>query len=223
MRVLLVEDEERLTAAIKHILAKRGIETDVALDGDEGLILALRDVYDMIILDIMLPGTNGLEILKTIRQNRLVTPVLLLTARDSINDRVAGLDAGADDYLVKPFAMDELIARVKALGRRLPSLKRETIDFEDLSLDLQGVQLNVGEKAERLSAREFQLLEMFMRRPGQVFSREYILDRVWGFDADVSENSIEVYMHLLRRKITSSKVEIATVRGVGYTLRKKNA
>ncbi|MCL1873588.1 MAG: response regulator transcription factor, partial [Clostridiales bacterium] len=152
-----------------------------------------------------------------------VTPVLLLTARDSINDRVAGLDAGADHYLVKPFAMDELIARVKALGRRLPSLKRETIDFEDLSLDLQGVQLNVGEKAERLSAREFQLLEMFMRRPGQVFSREYILDRVWGFDADVSENSIEVYMHLLRRKITSSKVEIATVRGVGYTLRKKNA
>lgn len=221
MRVLLVEDEQMLAEAVRHMLKKQNIETDVALDGDEGMLLALKDIYDVVVLDIMLPGKSGMDILKAMRKERMVTPVLLLTAKDSIQHRVEGLDAGADDYLVKPFAMEELISRVKALGRRLPAIAGEFLTVGDITLDMQKVSLLVGEKEVRLSAREFQLMEMFMRRPGQTFSREYILDRVWGYEADISENSIEAYIHMLRKKLAESSVEIVTMRGIGYILQER--
>lgn len=221
MRVLLVEDEQMLAEAVRHMLKKQNIETDIALDGDEGMLLALKDIYDVVVLDIMLPGKSGMDILKAMRKERMVTPVLLLTAKDSIQHRVEGLDAGADDYLVKPFAMEELISRVKALGRRLPTIAGEFLTVGDITLDMQKVSLLVGEKEVRLSAREFQLMEMFMRRPGQTFSREYILDRVWGYEADISENSIEAYIHMLRKKLSESSVEIVTMRGIGYILQER--
>ncbi len=221
MRVLLVEDEQILAEAVRHMLKKQNIETDVALDGDEGILLALKDIYDVVVLDIMLPGKSGMDILKAMRKERMVTPVLLLTAKDSIQHRVEGLDAGADDYLVKPFAMEELISRVKALGRRLPAIAGEFLTVGDITLDMQKVSLLIGEKEVRLSAREFQLMEMFMRRPGQTFSREYILDRVWGYEADISENSIEAYIHMLRKKLSDSAVEIVTMRGIGYILQER--
>lgn len=221
MRVLLVDDEVRLTDPLSYLLKKNQIEVDVSNDGDSALILAGRNVYDVIILDIMLPGKSGLEILQDIRNDGAATPVLLLTARGSVEDKVKGLNMGADDYLAKPFSAEELLARVKALARRA------THDFftgkyllGNLEYNPASLGLKAGNRLMTLSSREGMLLEMFLKRPGQVFSREFILDRVWGYEAEIGENNIEVYIHNLRKKIsTDTGLEIVTVRGIGYVLR----
>lgn len=223
MRILLVEDEVRLTDALTHLLRQKKIDVDVANDGDSGLILAQREIYDVIVLDIMLPGKSGLEILKTIRNNGITTPVLLLTARDAVEDRVLGLDSGADDYLVKPFATPELLARIRALSRRIDTTYTgERLSAGNIEFDTNSFTLRIANETIKLSSKESQILELLMKRPGQVFTREQILYRVWGYDADIQENNIEIYVHYLRKKLENrANVEIVTIRGVGYTLRER--
>ncbi|WP_432408810.1 response regulator transcription factor [Wukongibacter sp. M2B1] len=223
MRTLIVEDEKKLADALAFLAKKQNIDFDIAYDGDTGWMLAKKGIYDVIVLDIMLPGIDGLEILRRIRENRMSTPVLLLTARDSIADRVKGLDLGADDYLVKPFATQELFARIRSLYRRISK------DYSNDMLKVSNVEflsdsqvMKISDIEIKLSIKEAQLMEMFMRAPKRTFSRDYILDKIWGYDSDVSENNIEIYIHYLRKKLENkTSVKIVTVRGVGYTLKEK--
>jgi DNA-binding response OmpR family regulator len=171
----------------------------------------------------MLPGINGLDILKEMRQKEIHTPVLMLTAKDTIDDKVKGLDYGADDYMVKPFSAKELFARIRALSRRVETeIKKGKIVLEDVTFDEESNILEIEDKTYNLSFKEAKLFEMFIKRPDQVFTREQILDRVWGFDSEVNENNIEIYVHNLRKKLKKSKLKIDTVRGIGYKLRVTN-
>lgn len=220
MRILLVEDEIKISNALSHLLRKKKIEVDVCNDGDEGFLLAQNNIYDVIVLDIMLPGMNGLEILSGIRDKGINTPVLLLTARDSVEDRVVGLESGADDYLIKPFATTELIARINALGRRVNlSIASNELKFGNMVLDTSIYELRIEDNTTILSSKEGKLLELLMKRPGQVFSKEQILLRIWGFNTVINENNVEIYVHHLRKKLEGSNVEIETIRGIGYTLK----
>jgi len=222
LRILLVEDEVRLTDALAHIFRQNNFSVDVANDGEEGWTLAQQEIYDAIVLDIMLPVKSGLEILRGLRQKGISTPVLLLTARDTVEDRVKGLDYGADDYLIKPFATDELLARVRALCRRPPAVyTREKLAYGNILLDVRDASLQIGRESLRLSAKELALLELLIRRPGQVLTKNQILDHVWGYDADITENSIEIYVHHLRKKMKAANVQIVTYRGLGYALKEK--
>ncbi len=223
MRVLLVEDEKPLAAALARIFEKNKILVDVVNDGIEGKILSENDVYDVIILDIMLPGLSGLEILRSIRDAGKNVPILLLTAKDDTKDKVQGLNMGADDYLVKPFVTDELIARVRALGRRPWEVYQDNIiHFADIALNINSGELLVKGQPNKLTAKEGQLLEMFIRNPGMTISKEQILDRIWGIESLAMENSVEIYVHYLRKKISKSKAYIKTIRGLGYVLREKD-
>ena len=222
MRVLLVEDEKPLAAALAKIFEKNKILVDVVNDGIEGKILSENDVYDVIILDIMLPGLSGLEILRSIRDAGKNVPILLLTAKDDTKDKVEGLNMGADDYLVKPFVTEELIARVRALGRRPWEVYQDNIiHFANIALNINTGELFVNELPNKLTAKEGQLLEMFIRNPGMTISKEQILDRIWGIDSSAMENSVEIYVHYLRKKISKSKAYIKTIRGLGYVLKEK--
>jgi len=222
VRVLIVEDEVALASALKKILESNHILTDVAHDGIEGQMLADHDAYDVIVLDLMLPGKSGLDILQAIRRAGKNVPVLLLTARDSTADKVKGLNMGADDYVVKPFVTEELVARIQALGRRPWEVyKGKDISFADLILDTKSGELLVDQQRVKLTAKEAQLLEMFLRNPGVTISKEQILDRIWGFDSYVMENSVEIYIHYIRKKIKKSQAEIKTKRGMGYFIREK--
>lgn len=222
MRILLVEDEERLSDALAYILKKHKYGVDVAYDGISGQEMADTGIYDLIILDRMLPGKEGVAILKSLREQGISVPVLLLTARDSVEDRVEGLDAGADDYLIKPFASEELLARVRALSRRQnEQLHSESLEFGLFTLNPLKCEVTNGQDAVRLTLKESQLLELFMRNSGQVITREQILDRVWGLDSDVEINSVEIYIHYLRKKLLSANfdIRIETIRGIGYSLK----
>lgn len=220
MRVLLVEDEKSLASALAKLFEKNNIHTDVANDGIEGRILSDTDAYDVIILDIMLPGVSGLEILKHIRDRGKNVPVLLLTAKDSVADKVKGLNMGADDYLVKPFDSEELVARVRALGRRPWEVYSDSlIRYADLELNINSGELTVGGNKVRLTSKEEQLMEMFLRSPEMTISKEQILERIWGTENKSMENSVEIYVHYLRKKIKNSKAEIKTMRGMGYVLK----
>ena len=220
MRVLLVEDEEKISSAIAHTLKLKHYEVDCAGDGNDGFILAQNDVYDVIVLDVMLPGKSGLYILKELRHRGNMTPILLLTAMDAVNDRVSGLESGADDYLVKPFSMAELMARIGALSRRISSVYiSEALHLGNMSLDVNSLTLTIDQEEIQLADREAQLLEMLMRKPGVVLTREQIIDRIWGYDNSVNNNNVEVYIHYLRKKINQANYRIATVRGIGYTLK----
>src|SRR6056297_6067 len=222
MKVLLVEDEKKLIGALRFLFKKNNINIDTAEDGEEGLIFAQKDIYDVIILDIMLPKISGLEILKNMRKEKNNTPVLMLTAKDTIEDRVKGLDLGADDYLVKPFAIEELLARVRSLSRRKnKDFLGDFIEYIDLIYDEKNLALTVNSRKFNLTKKEGELMGMLIRRPGQVFTREQIIDRLWGLETDVSENNIEIYIHHLRKKLKSSRTEIKTVRGIGYSLGEK--
>ncbi len=222
MRILFVEDEKKITDALQELCKIQNIDCDIANDGEEGLLFALNPIYDVIVLDIMLPLKSGIEILQQIREQGINTPVMMLTAKGTIDDKVKGLDQGADDYLVKPFSAKELFARIRALGRRPDhGIKGETIVFEDVSFNTKKNILQTEEKEFKLSVKEAKILEMLLKRPNQVFTREQILDRVWGFDKEVNENNIEIYVHNLRKKIIDTQVKIDTIRGVGYTLGKK--
>ncbi|GMA56485.1 DNA-binding response OmpR family regulator [Alicyclobacillus sacchari] len=219
MRILLVEDEARLASALKQLLKENQYAVDAVHDGESGYDLALTDSYDIVILDIMLPKMSGIDILRGMRENGVQTPVLLLTAKDTVEDRVTGLDAGADDYLVKPFDNKELLARVRALSRRTGQFSgSDAIEAGPFRLDFSTRTVTRNGEALALTAKEFQLLELFMRNQNKVLSKEIILDRVWGPDADVIGNAVENYVHFLRKKIDEpgSASYIATVRGVGY-------
>jgi heavy metal response regulator len=220
MRILIVEDEPGVASFVEQGLAEAGYVVNVTRDGSEGLEYALAYEYDAIVLDIMLPKMNGLELLKEIRAKRVKSPVLLLTARDGVDDRVRGLDVGADDYLVKPFAFPELLARLRALLRRPPLQSGGILQMRDLEMDVAKREVRRGGKSIELSPREFALIELLLRHPNQVLSRTQILEHVWNFDYYSDTNVVDVYIGYLRRKLDREfdPPLIHTVRGVGFRL-----
>ena len=221
MRLLLVEDEKQLSEALQQILIKNKYSVDAVYNGDEGLDYALTDVYDVIILDIMLPKLNGIEILKMIRKRKISTPVILLTAKGSVEDKILGLDSGADDYLPKPFSPDELLARLRALTRRNGDFINENIlEFSDIKLNLSTYDMEVNDNSITLTQKEFEILKYFMQRPKLVVSKDDLITKLWGFDSDIEHNNIEVYISFLRKKLAyvESNVKITTIRRVGYRL-----
>jgi len=221
VRLLVVEDEKKVARFIKQGLEEEGYAVDVAHDGEEGLQMVLDRVHDLIILDISLPRMDGLQVLRRLRQEKVAKPVLLLTVRAAIEDKVLGLDAGADDYLTKPFAFQELVARIRALLRRGGESGSSLLRYADLTLDPTRRAVFRGETKIDLTAREFALLEFFLRNPERVLSRTMILDHVWDYDFDPETNVIDVYVNYLRKKIDSDR-EIKllhTVRGAGYVLK----
>jgi heavy metal response regulator len=220
MRILIVEDEAGVAGFVQQGLSESGYAVDIARDGTEGLEYALAFEYDAVVLDIMLPKMNGLDVLREMRNKRVKTPVLLLTARDGVDDRVHGLDVGADDYLVKPFAFPELLARLRALLRRPPLQTGTLLGISDLEMDLALREVRRAGKSIELSPREFSLLELLLRHPNQVLTRTQIIEHVWNFDFYSDTNVVDVYIGYLRRKIDrdSAYPLIQTVRGVGYRL-----
>jgi YD repeat-containing protein len=222
VRILLVEDNRRLSHSLKASLGDDGYAVDVAYDGVEGQELAEMTPYDVIILDIMLPGRDGLEVCRELRRQRINTPILMLTARDAIEDRVRGLDSGADDYLVKPFALDELHARLRALLRRESTDKTGFLTVADLVLDPAEHRASRQGVPIELTAKEFALLEYLMRNPNRLVTREMAENHVWSYDYDGASNVVDVFIRRLRRKIDEPfEIKlIETVRGVGYRMRK---
>ncbi len=221
MYILVVEDERRLAQLVRRVLEEEGHTVDLAYDGEEGLHMSLEGTHDVIVLDIMLPQINGLDVCRSLRHGRVDTPVLLLTALDSVDDRVAGLDAGADDYLPKPFAFQELLARIRALGRRrVEGREPQQMQVEDLVLDLRRRKAKRDGRQIELSPKEFSLLEFLMRNQGRVVTRTQILDHLWGYDFATDSNLVDVYVAYLRRKVDkeSPRPLIRTIRGVGYAL-----
>ncbi|WP_058485554.1 response regulator transcription factor [Defluviitalea phaphyphila] len=221
MRILIIEDEKKLAEAIKHILVKNKYIVDMVHDGISGLDYGLTGIYDIIILDIMLPEMNGLDVLKELRKNKIFTPIILLTAKDEIQDKVRGLDYGADDYLTKPFSIDELLARIRALSRRRGDIiVDDIIEIEDIKLNLSTYELICGNKSVKLSLKECHIIEFLIKRKGQVVSKEEILEKIWGFDSDAEYNNVEVYISFLRKKLAylHSRINIKTLRGIGYSI-----
>jgi len=223
MRMLVVEDEHKIANAIKQGLEQERYAVDVAYDGDEGLNTALTDEYDLIVLDRMLPGdVDGIDICRELRIKQVHTPILMLTAKDQIRDRVSGLDAGADDYLVKPFSFEELLARIRALLRRPPEGLSAELTLADLSLDTITYTVKRAGKTIALSSKEFALLEYLLRNQGRVLSKANIITHVWDFDADILPNTVEAYIGYLRTKIDRPFADkpalIHTVRGFGYKI-----
>jgi len=222
MKVLLVEDEPKIADFVCEGLRTRGMQVTHCLDGNAGFALGQEDRFDMIVLDIMLPGRDGLSVLKGLRAAGVPTPVILLTARNELGDRIEGLELGADDYLAKPFFVEELVARMQALRRRLAGDRQNTVQVGSLKLDRITRQASVGGRVIDLTSREFSLLEYLMRSPGQVFTRSQILEHVWGYDFDPTTNVVDVCIRRLRAKIASddaagaSASPIESVRGTGY-------
>ena len=224
MKVLLVEDEERLANAIVHILKKEGYVVDVSGDGIEAQGLAETGVYAVIILDRMLPNKEGVEILKDLRRQGIATPVIFLTAKDSVSNRVEGLDAGADDYLIKPFANSELLARVRALSRRNENIvPSDKVQAGKLLLDTKNCEAIIGDTKIKLTIKETQLLELLIHNKEQTLTKEQILDRVWEFNTDVELKNVDLYIFYLRKKIDfeSMNLSLETIRGIGYVLKEQ--
>lgn len=221
MRLLVIEDEKKVARFIKKGLEEEGYAVDLAFDGEEGLTMVLDQVHDLILLDIALPKIDGLQVLKKLREKKVRTPVLLLTVRATIEDKVLGLDSGADDYLTKPFAFQELLARIRALLRRKAEAGFPFLQVEDLVLDPSRHLVTRGGERIDLTSKEFALLEYLMRNPGRVLSRAMISEHVWNYDFDTETNVIDVYINYLRRKIDSGRDKklIHTVRGSGYVLK----
>ncbi len=220
-RILLVEDEEKLAKFVQLELSYEGYEVSVAHDGLSGLMAARDQTPDLIILDWMMPGLSGVEVCRRLRQTGTATPVILLTAKDEVSDRVEGLDAGADDYVVKPFSIEELLARVRAHLRRSEPQDAEILVFGDLTLDRRSREVRRGQRPIELTAKEFDLLDYLMTNPRQVLTRDQILEQVWGYDFMGDSNIIEVYVRYLRLKleVEGESRLIQTMRGVGYVLR----
>lgn len=224
--MLLVEDEHHIAGSIKKGLGQEHFAVDVAYTGNEGFDLASEEEYDVIILDLMLPGMDGLSICRQLRQKQIHTPVLILTAKGQVQDKVEGLDSGADDYLTKPFSFEELVARVRALSRRPQNNLSSVLSVADLTLDAKTYEVKRGGKPVNLSGKEFSLLEYLMRHPERILTKEQIISHVWNYDADILPNTVEVYIRNLRRKIDLPFKEgpalIQTVRGFGYKIGKNN-
>jgi DNA-binding response OmpR family regulator len=221
MYILVVEDERRLAQVVRKVLEEEGHTVDVVHDGEEGLAMAMDGSHDVILLDVLLPGIDGFEVCRSLRASRVDTPVLLLTALDAVEDRVRGLDAGADDYLPKPFAFQELLARLRALGRRrVQAREPDQLQTADLMLDLRRRRAVRDGRTIDLSPKEFALLEFMMRNQGRVVTRTQILDHVWGYDYSPDSNLVDVYVTYLRRKIDRGHGQklIRTVRGAGYAV-----
>lgn len=223
MKILVVEDEEGLREALIRTLAGEGYLADGAADGEEGYTLICKGLYDLVILDIMLPVYDGREVLRRIRSQNIDVPVIFLTALSTLDDKIEGMDLGADDYLTKPFAMRELLARIRMVSRRgSGNGSDQRLRAGDLILDLQSYVLACagGKRSVRLGAKEYQLMEYLMRNPGQVLSREQITQRVWGYETEAEYNNVDVYISFLRKKIgfVQSRARISAVRGVGYEL-----
>ena len=224
MRLLIIEDDQNLADVLSLQLQHEGFETDCIYHGADAVFYALQNVYDVIILDRMLPGMDGLTILKLLRENQIHTPVILATALDSIEERITGLNCGADDYIIKPYDIRELIARIYALVRRPSSLENvKTLSFGDLVFDLAEGNLSVGERKIHLSKRERLLLEYFLKNPNQTLSRQLIYTRIWGIDGEVEDGNLDTYIYYLRKHLRSlgSHVQISTVHGTGYKLEEK--
>jgi DNA-binding response OmpR family regulator len=222
MRVLLIEDDRRLLRALRRTLEEERYVVDEASDGVEGEDLARDGAYDFVVLDVMLPRRDGITVCRNLREARVATPVLMLTARDTVADRVTGLDAGADDYLIKPFASLELLARLRSLGRRrTDELSEARLECAGVMMDLVRHEVYRDAREIELTAREFALLEYFLRHPGQALTRTQILSAVWRYDSEVVSNVVDIYVHYLRDKLAqgSEKQLIRTIRGIGYTLR----
>jgi two-component system OmpR family response regulator len=217
VRILIVEDEAKLAALLRRGLREEGLAADVAHTGDDAVCMARATQYDAIVLDVMLPGVDGFGVCRRLREAGTWAPVLMLTARDAVEDRVTGLDAGADDYLTKPFSFAELLARLRALARRPTGERPTVLEVGDLRLDPASRQVWRGEAEVKLSAKEFSLLEAFMRRPGEVLSRFYLLEHCWDSGYENRSNVVDVHVRALRAKVGRESLE--TVRGVGYRLR----
>ena len=220
MNVLVVEDERNLADAICRIVQDAGYNAEACYDGRTGLVSAKSGLYDAVILDVMLPNVSGIEIVHQMREEHVATPVLMLTARTTTTDKVEGLDAGADDYMTKPFESPELLARLRALTRRQGEVVLDELTYTDLVLDLSTHDLRCGERSVHLSGKEFEVMRMLMSSTARVVSKQDLLTRVWGADGETSENSVEAYITFLRKKLThiKSKVRITTLRMLGYRL-----
>ena len=220
MRVLIVEDDVRLAEALSAILKNADYQVDVVYDGADGLAYAETGEYDVVVLDVMLPKMDGFEVVSELRHKKVATPVLMLTARDALGDKVGGLDSGADDYMTKPFAPAELLARLRSLSRRQGELIFESLEYGDLKLDLESCELSSGDKTIHLGYKEFNIAKILMSNPGRVISKDTLIDKVWGSESMVEDNNVEAYISFLRKKLdfVGSKVEISTLRKVGYRL-----
>lgn len=224
MRVLIIEDEHKIAGALKKALEQESYAVDVSYDGDDGYAMATTEPYDVAIIDRMIPGEyDGLAIVKAMRSAKIHTPVILLTAMSSVRDRTAGLDSGADDYLVKPFALEELLARVRALLRRPVEQQATILTIGDLTLDTLSFSVKRGNDEINLTSKEFALLEYLMRNPGRPISKDVIISHVWDYDSDILPNTVEVYIKYLRNKIDAPyKTQLLhTIRGFGYKLEAK--
>ncbi len=224
MRILVVEDEKRLSDALCHILKEQKYMVDAVYDGDAGYDYAKSGIYDCIILDIMLPNRNGFEIAAALRREKNQTPILMLTARDTIPDKVKGLDFGADDYMTKPFSPDELLARIRVLSRRRGEVVLDEMSFGNLSFTISSCTLQCPDtgKSIRLNFKESELLKLLMARPEMILSKEEIINKVWGYDSDAGDNNVEAYISFLRKKVhfVGASVEIVSMKKLGYKLEK---
>ena len=225
MRILIVEDEEQLSEALGAILEKHNYIVDRVFNGEDGLDYILSDIYDLVILDIMLPLMNGLDVLKKARKEGIECPIILLTAKGEVSDKVEGLDCGADDYLPKPFYTEELLARIRALSRRKGEVTNENeLSFGDITLNIGTLELSTSLNSVKLTAKEFGLLELLINRNGSVINKDDIINKLWGFESEAEHNNVEVYVTFLRRKLTflKSKVTIKAIRNMGYLLEYKD-
>ena len=226
MRILIVEDESRLAELIANRLKKEKYTVDISIDGEEGLYNALNDIYDLIILDIMLPKVNGIDILKEIKKNNINSKVIMLTAKSELEDKLLGFNEGANDYITKPFHIDELVARVNASLRINKKPNEDTISFSDIVLDLKNSNLINKDTNEKINIinKEFQLLEYFINNPNQILSKDLIYDKVWGMDSEAYSNNLEAYLSFIRKKLKllDSKVTIKSIRNLGYRMEESN-
>ncbi|MGL9808600.1 response regulator transcription factor [Enterococcus sp. DIV0970a] len=224
MRILFVEDEPSIAEAIASLLKKQHYSVDLAYDGETGLDYAASGVYDLLVLDIMLPKIDGITLLKTLRKQNIRTPIIMLTAKSEVDDKVLGLDAGADDYLTKPFQMKALLARIRSLSRRKDlDYQEDQLAFGNVVLARNELQLTTTTNQVVLSPKEMKLMELFLARPKVILSKETIINKIWGFDPDVEENRVEIYVSLLRKKLTllEADIGIRTIRNAGYILQSK--
>ena len=224
MKILVVEDELRLAEALQQIMQEQKYQVDVATDGNDGLDYALYGDYDVIVLDVMLPGKDGFEIVRALRAAKVKTPVIMLTARDDVRDKIRGLDKGADDYMTKPFVPEELLARIRALSRRQGEVLLEEISMEDLTLSLSTNDLLCGAKSIHLAFKEFEIMKILLSNQKAIVSKEMLISKVWGDDSDAEDNNVEAYISFLRKKLSflGSRVQISTIRKVGYRLEADN-
>ena len=224
MRLLIAEDDRDISKALVMILEKNNYSVDSVFNGKEAYEYAVSDNYDGIILDIMMPELDGIEVLTKLRSERISTPILLLTAKAEVDDRVAGLDAGADDYLAKPFAISELLARLRAMLRRKGEFQPDILEFKSVTLNKATYELGYNDKYVRLAGREFQMLEMLMKMPGQVIPTDQFMDKIWGWDSEVEVSIVWVYISNLRKKFATiqAPIEIHAIRGVGYCMGAKD-